>query len=153
MTRIALGLAVAALAATGALAEDLIDATDPNRIVELAKGFGSANLETDTDGSPMITGRMDGTRYVVYFYGCDDGKECDDIQFAASWSDAKVDPKDINAWNMNKRFAKAYLDDQGDPVIDLSVNIDYGVTVRNLEDTFDWWSIAMREFKSQVLKM
>jgi len=34
----------------------------------------------------------------------------------------------------------------------MSVNIDFGVTEKNLEDTFDWWSKAMSGFKKDVLK-
>jgi hypothetical protein len=31
------------------------------------------------------------------------------------------------------------------------VNIDYGVSVKNLEDSFNWWMKAMEGFKEEVL--
>jgi hypothetical protein len=91
-------------------------------------------------------------KYIITFYGCENGKKCDDIQFNTSWSGKKVLMNDINNWNRDKRFGKAYLDTDGDPVLQMSVNIDFGVTEKNLEDAFDWWSKAMSSFKKDVLK-
>jgi len=129
----------------------MIDATNPSRIYEIARGFGSAELDTDAQGDPRIVGRIDGTKYGIYFYGCRKGKDCDDIQFSAGWSGAKVSLEEINRWNLQKRYGKAYLDRDGDPRLEMVVNIDYGVSVKNLEDSFNWWSKAMKGFKEEVL--
>ena len=52
----------------------------------------------------------------------------------------------------DKKFGKAYLDQDGDPRLEMTVNLDYGVTQRNLDDTFDWWTKALARFKRDVLK-
>ena len=138
-------------AAQAGYAADIIDAEDPEAILDIAKGFGSARLDTDSAGDPKIVGRINGTRYGILFYGCSNGKQCDDIQFFTAWAGVTVSMNEINKWNSEKRFGKAYLDDEGDPVLEMSSNIDYGVTERNLEDSFDWWSKAVDRFKKEVL--
>lgn len=146
-------VAAAALFATApVMANDLIDATDPARILNIARGFGSADLEKDSQGDPKITGRIEGTRYTIFFYGCTNNRDCDDIQFYAAWNgNNKFTQAQMNEWNRTKRYGKAYLDRDNDPVLEMVVNIDYGVSRRNLEDSFNWWKVALRGFKKDVL--
>lgn len=133
-------------------AADIISADDPDAILNVAKGFGSARLKTDASGDPFITGRINGSKYGIVFYGCNDGRDCGELQFAAAWGGIKVSMDDINTYNRKKKFGKAYLDGDGDPRLDMSVNVDYGVTIENLEDTFDWWTKAMKSFEKDVLR-
>ncbi len=56
----------------------------------------------------------------------------------------------INNWNRTKRFGKAYLDNDGDPILVMTVNLDYGVTRDNLEDDFNWWTIAIKNFETWI---
>ncbi|MEX8503663.1 MAG: YbjN domain-containing protein [Leptothrix ochracea] len=131
---------------------ELITAADPEKILEVAKGFGSATLETDAQGDPKIVGRVEGTKYGLYFYGCKGGKQCTDIQFNAAWSEVKVSLDQLNGWNSTRRYGKAFLDRDGDPVLQMSVNLDHGVSRKNLEDTFDWWAKIVPEFRHKVLE-
>ncbi len=85
----------------------------------------------------MIVGRMDGVKYVILFYGCNKGENCDDIQFVAGWEGGKVSLKDVNRWNSDKRYGKAFIDSEGDPRLIMSVNLDYGVQ-KILDDSFNW---------------
>lgn len=146
-------LAGALLPITAASAQTMIDATDPDQIVNLIRGFGSAVLETDAAGDPLIVGRMEGTRFLVLFFGCNgSGAQCRSIQFRAAWeTDGAHSPAALNAWNRDKRFAKAYLDQVEDPILEMDVNLFEGVTTSNLEDTIDWWQIMLADFKVNVL--
>lgn len=139
------------MAAPIANAEQLITAQDPEVILEVAKGFGSANLDQDSSGDPRITGRIEGVKYGITFYGCKSGKECDDVVFVAAWSDTDVSLNEVNGWNLKKKFGKAYIDGDGDPRLEMAVNLEYGVSKENFEDTFDWWTTALKEFKDTVL--
>ncbi|MCF3934664.1 YbjN domain-containing protein [Acuticoccus sp. M5D2P5] len=141
--------ALAAVAATGAAAEDLIDAHDPEAVAHVARGYGSAFIETDEYGDPLIRGRMDGTVYLIYFYGCTDNAACRSIQLRALYpSDADLDT--LNQWNRSYRFSVAYRHGGGDVALQYDVNLAYGVTPRNLDDTFDWWRGTMREFATYL---
>ena len=143
---------VAGIFASGvSFASEIISAENPEAIYNVAKGFGSAELKKDSTGDPMIVGRINGTKYGILFYGCKHHKKCDDIIFHAGWSGTDVTMRQVNKWNQTKKYGKAYLDKDGDPVLEMSVNLDYGVTKDNFEDTFDWWSKALKGFKEKVL--
>lgn len=141
-------LAVGSMAASAA---QTVDAENPDAILNIARGYGAATLEKDNQGDPKITGRIDGSKYGIFFYGCSSGAKCDDIQFAAAWAGKKVSLEDINKWNRDKRFGRAYLDRDNDPVLEMDVNVDHGVTKANLDDTFDYWVKVMKAFKKEVL--
>lgn len=143
---------LAALAMVSAShAQTLIDATDPATIMEIARGFGSAVLERDEDGDPMITGRIDGVRYAIVFYGCTEAANCTAIQFLAAWTNpGDVTLEAINAWNLNRAFGRGYLDEQNDPILDYVINLDGGVTIRNLDDSFEWWRAIVAEFAEEL---
>jgi hypothetical protein len=141
------------LGVSSVYAEELVDATKADVILEIARGFGSAQLSTDSQGDPKITGRMNGVRYGILFYGCDkEGKNCDDIQFMAGWSGHKVTLKQVNDWNYTKRVGRALLDSDNDPLLLMSVNLDHGVSRRNLDDTFSRWGVALDQFRDSVIK-
>ncbi len=153
--RFAAGLIVAWLGACNAVAQTvtLVDATRPEQVLDVAKGFGLATLDRDSGGDPRITGRIDGKRYLLLFYGCKQGAGCRDLQFVAIWPAAQSPGlQALNAWHQNKRFGTAYLDKDGDVVLKLPVNIEYGVNPRNLEDSFVWWQVALRGFRREVVK-
>lgn len=133
-------------------AQELITAGDAEAILDIAKGYGSAALETDSQNDPMIVGRINGTRYGVIFYGCNDGRDCKDIQFAAAWGGSKVSSDAINTWNRDTKFGKASLDKDGDPKLLMSVNLRYGVSRKNLDDTFDWWEKVLGKFEKEVIQ-
>lgn len=125
----------------------LIDATDPQAILEIAKGFGSAEIETDNKGDPKIVGRIEGSKYVVLFYGCTAAADCKSIQFVVSWrAKDKMALEKINKYNDDKRFGKAYLDKDGDPTLEFDVNLVGGVTRKNFEETYDWWKTSLVQF-------
>ncbi|MGT2467953.1 hypothetical protein ACVOMV_28700 [Mesorhizobium atlanticum] len=45
-------------------------------MLNIARGFGSARMGKDDNGDPMIYGRVEGVKYVIYFYGCEDHENC-----------------------------------------------------------------------------
>lgn len=132
---------------------NLIDATNVNAIFEIAKKYGTAEMQTTKAGDPQIVGRLSDTRYVLFFEGCKDNRNCKNVQFYAGWNlraENKVPQDRINEWNRTKRWGKAYIDKDGDPVIEFDVNLFNGVTQSNFDDTFDWWKLIMTEYKKYI---
>lgn len=150
MKAISTVLLAASLCAASVQAAPLVDATDPEVLLELAKGYGSATLKEDDYGDPLIVGRVEGNKYSIFFYGCEDNRDCDDILFSAAWSGYDITMRDMNDWNNEKRYGKAYLDNDGDPALELVANLKYGVSRRNLDDTIDWWALTMQEFEEYI---
>jgi len=143
---------VLALALQDARAQaDLITAKNPQAVLDLVKGYGNGELTTTKNGNPMISGKMDGSIFHVYFYGCKNGKDCTDILFLACWAKSEITLGDVNQWNRRKRFGKAFLNEDNHPCLKLTTNLAYGVSKENLDDTIDWWATALKEFKRSVV--
>ncbi len=145
-----LGSALVAGLAGGVQAQTIVDGASVDEILNLARGYGSASLEAQSNGDPKISGRMDGVLYQVYFMNCTDNTNCEDINFYAGFSDLKPDLESINAWNRDKRFGKAYLDSELDAVIEWDVNLEYGVTRDNLDAAFSVWSLILDQYTDYV---
>lgn len=145
-----LALGLATTAAPRAWAE-MITAQDVEAIVEVARLYGPADLERSSSGDPRIVGEIDGTTYLVVFYGCQNGRSCTDIQFGAAWAaGSPADRSDhlakVNQWNAESRFGNAYIETDGAVFLKMETNLQYGVERDSLIDTFDWWRIALVQF-------
>lgn len=132
---------------------DLIDIdTKPERVVELVQEAGyRAKLHRMDDGQTYIDSSASGMEFQIYFDGCeDDYTECELLVFSAGFDfDQPQDENLASVWNQTK-FTKAYLDDEGDPFLEFSVNILYGVTTANFEDTLVWYTSEMGEFMDHI---
>jgi hypothetical protein len=145
--------ALALVGAAGQVsAQSGFDPGDPGQVLEIAKGYGSASLETYGEGKLKVDGRMEGRRYGIYFYGCTANRQCNSMQFSWGIDKKGVPLAKINDWNRDKRFAKAYLDNDGDLMLEMDVNVAYGVTRKNLDDTFDWWRLVLKEFYTTMVE-
>lgn len=57
----------------------------------------------------------------------------------------------MNEWNRKKRYTKAYLDDEQDPVIDMDIYLgDGGISIDNFRSWLDTWERAVGDFKSHI---
>ncbi|MER5170962.1 YbjN domain-containing protein [Thioclava sp. GXIMD2076] len=141
------GLA-APLTASPALA-NTVTAT-PAAILAAMRADGlQAQQETDDYGAPMLVSQLNGTHFSVYFYGCKSGAQCQNIQFSTGYDlDRPLDARRINDWNRDNRFGRAYLDDDGDPFIEMDINMaGNGVTQQNFSTSLGLWQTVTRDFE------
>lgn len=133
----------------------LVDGKDPSFILNIARGFGSADLEVMRDDERnreinYILGRIHGVRYRIMFYESRDGSIS--LMFSASWvNESQVSLNAVNEWNKRCRFAKAYLDDDLDLGFDMDVELDGGIGKENLENIFGRWTSLLYEFSTSIL--
>jgi hypothetical protein len=146
---IALGTVVALSVALSAQAQT-IDGSQVDEIVNIARGYGAATLETQGNGDPRIAGKIEGVSYHAFFMNCTDHTDCEDINFYAGFLDNKQTLDAINEWNRDKRFGKAYLDTDLDAVIEYDVNLERGVTRENLDANFAVWSLVLGQFTTFI---
>ena len=110
-----------------------------------------AQLSTDDYGDPMITSTSGGYKFKVLFYDCEARKGCEALQFWAGFdTEAPGDMRQMNQWNADKRFGKAYIDHENDPIIEMHYNIDGGVTRENIKSTLEWWEQVVGEFATFI---
>lgn len=133
-------------------AQSMVDATNPADVLEIAKGYGSAELKRGSDGDPLIEGRLNGRSYAVFFYGCKGGRNCGSLQFYWGIDKKNVALSSINDWNQGKRFGRAYVDKNGELALEMDVNLRHGVSRKNLDDTFDFWRLTVTSFYSEFVE-
>ena len=135
-----------------AFAQNIL-ADDPASMTEVLQTFGyRAELSKDSGGDPKITSSSGGADFSIFFYGCTDGKNCTAISFSSAFD---LDPGSntdlMNEWNQKKRYTKAYLDDEKDPVIDMDIYLgDGGISIDNFRAWVDTWERAVGDFKVHI---
>jgi len=147
------GLTGAVLIASATMATAEVTATDANAVMKAMQDFGLvATMGTDGDNDPKISSRVSDTKFSVYFYGCQDNMNCSSIMLKAGYDlNTGISALKINEWNRDKRFSKAYIDDEGDPFLEMDVNLDFdGVGNKNFEDTLDWWRLLVEDFEEFI---
>lgn len=120
---------------------------DPELVLELAKGFGSASLDKDESGDPMISGRAQGMKYVILFYGCTDAEKCRSIQLSTGYTDAYTADK-ANEWNTKFRWIKAY--DKDGSNFKMDIDFKGGITRDNVEAQLATWDSFIGDIKEAV---
>ncbi|WP_181170324.1 MULTISPECIES: YbjN domain-containing protein [unclassified Mesorhizobium] len=139
------GLALAGtVSAVRAEDAEILQTPDPAAILDIANGFGSARMYKDDNGDPMLSGRIEGVKYVIYFYGCEDHENCKSLQFSTGYTDP-LTADQANAWNAKYRWVKAYAGDGSNFKMDVS--FAGGITRANLEEQFSNWNTMADNIK------
>lgn len=151
--RILIGLGIAAaIGCTSTAFAQILDATDPAKLVSAIQELGyPATLDRDGSDDPMIRSSTDGTDFTIYFYGCDAGAACKWLLFRVGYDLSEgTTLAAMNEWNANMLFGRAYLDDEDDPWLEMTVTLDGGVTRQNFADIVDWWDVALEQFEIHI---
>lgn len=147
------GLATVVMITSATFATAQVTATDAQVVLKAMQDFGLvATMGADTQGDPKISSRVSDTKFSVYFYGCKENTNCTSIMIKAGYDLTNgISASKVNEWNRQKRFSKAYIDDDGDPFLELDVNLDFeGVGPKNFEDTLDWWRLLVEGFEEFI---
>jgi hypothetical protein len=71
--------------------------------------------------------KIDGMRTVMLLK--DDGRT---LQFFAGIRGASTSMQKVNEWNRTKRFSRSYIDRDGDPILELDLDLEGGVTTERV---------------------
>lgn len=148
--RLTFSAALLAATAGPGFAQTMLTANDTDAILQIARGFGKATLTQQSNGDPLITGQMHGLVYQVFFANCTTSAGCEDINFYLSFSDLSPSLEVINAWNATKRFSRAYLDSDNDPVVSMDIDLVVPVPAEYIESSFGLWSLVVEQFTAHV---
>jgi hypothetical protein len=148
---------VAIAAAAGAWAApvqaEMVRGQDPQSLVRALQEAGyTAKLGADKGGDPMITSSVSGTPFQVYFYNCTKNKDCATVQFHAGY-DLKTSPglDKINEWNRTKRFGRAFLDKENDPILEMDIDLDDGgISAALFTDNLEFWASVLGDFERYI---
>ncbi len=107
-----------------------------------AEGFTDVTIDEDDD----LIVRMNGYRVLIIVSGNEYSNIF--IKFALAGTSASM--KGINTWNKNARFTRAYLDDDGDPVLEMDIDLEGGITPDRIRDGIRTFSRAHASFLRDV---
>lgn len=133
-----------------AQAQPLLTGSDTAEILNAARRFGSAQLASQANGDPIINGRIEAISYQVYFRNCTDNADCEDLNFYAGFLDNQPTLEAINAWNRDKRFSRAYIDEDQDACVEMDLDLVQGVTAEHLDAQFGLWAMVLAEFTDHI---
>ena len=113
--RFLIGLLAACLLPSASFAQNL-KASDPQAMAERIRSLGyKADLQKDSDGDPVINSSTDGSSFIVAFYDCKKGMNCEWVMFYKGYGFEKGKyPKArqlADEWNMTVNFSKISIDD------------------------------------------
>jgi len=148
---------LAAAAAMGGFAlpaqAEMVRAQDPQSVVNAMQGAGyMAKLGVDKVGDPKIDSGVSGSKFTVFFYNCTDNKACATVQFHAGYDmSTALSLERINEWNRSQRFGRAYLDKEGDPVLEMDLDLDDGgLSAALFVDNLEFWNAVIGKFERHI---
>tara|TARA_R110002110_G_scaffold415612_2_gene651623 strand:+ start:85824 stop:86729 length:906 start_codon:yes stop_codon:yes gene_type:complete len=128
-------------------ADDGVDADDV--VAALARAGYPADLGEDLFGDPEIESAIGNTLFDVFFFECD-GTVCETMTFSTIYATDNVSIDETNAWNINNLHGQAYLDDDDEPNLDLTILAAGGLTEANLRAIVRQWAISLAEFEDHI---
>lgn len=134
-------------------AAQMVSAANPESLASAMRNRGyKAELAKGSDGDPLIRSVAEGANFTILFFGCTNGRACQTVQFYAGFkANGSVPIARMNEWNRTKRFSRVYIDNEGDPVIELDLDLDDGGMSRALfEDNLEFWVAVLPAFRSFV---
>lgn len=127
---------------------------DPTAVSAVLEQSGfESRWEQTPGGQPALLSSNDASDFSVFFSNCNgDGDECSTLQFYAGYqTNGRTELSAINAFNRDTRFGDAYLDEEGDAVLEMDVNLDFGgISRENLADQISVWTDLMETFETAI---
>lgn len=139
---LAAGLTVPTAAVRGA--EGLVESISADEIFELMRGEGYA-VEMHEAG--FVHWKLDGFRCQMFV--SDDASA---LQFHVSFRDGNATLKKANTWNATKRFSRTYLDDEGDPHLELDLDLAGGVAEERIFDFLRTCRVSLATWCKEVVE-
>ncbi|MEE9427197.1 MAG: YbjN domain-containing protein [Paracoccaceae bacterium] len=130
-----------------------IVATDGTSVAAFFEAEGvEPTIETDNVGDPKIEVDYYGSEFSIYYYGCDDGKNCDSIQFFSGYrTDGSVRLSKVNEWNADKRYGIAYISSTGSTRIEQDVYLGReGMNSDDFAKLVGIWVRTMKDFEEHI---
>lgn len=138
-----LATAHAAVEVRAAAIDDVVDTVSIEELAELMEGEGYA---VEVNNETFLQWKVDGYRCQVFV--ADDSQA---VQFHVSFSDGNATLKKVNHWNATKRFSRTYLDEDGDPHLELDLDLAGGVTQERIVDYLRTCKVSLSTWCDEVV--
>lgn len=136
-----------------AAAFDVLLANDPVGIQQAMMNAGyRAELTTDDQGNPKIIGTASKSTYWILFLDCQASSGCLGVEFYVSYSlDQKPSLEQVNDFNNDFRYIRAFTNDQGQPRMMMDVLVrDGGLDKETFLEYVRLWTVIMPSFEEMI---
>ncbi|GAB4298567.1 MAG: hypothetical protein Kow0096_17360 [Thiohalomonadaceae bacterium] len=123
---------------------EVITSLTKAQLHDLMKAEGYA-VSFDEDGD--LLWKIDGLRTFLFAVG-----EGDSLQFHVAFSDGNATLEKVNAWNRDMRYSRNYLDESGDPHLELDLDLAGGVTQARVLDFIKTCQISLQQWIDAVVR-
>lgn len=113
-------------------------------IAEVMKREGYAVAIRDES---FVEWKIDGRRTSVFI--SDDGQS---IQFHVAFDDTGATLEKVNDWNRSKRYSRSYLDDDGDPHLELDLDYSGGITEKRVIEFLATCRLSFERWLTEVVE-
>ncbi|MBL8571593.1 MAG: YbjN domain-containing protein [Phreatobacter sp.] len=125
---------------------ETLDRITPNQMAGLLRNRGHRAEIVSENNRTRLRTQIGNRRVTVFFYACND-TGCQSIQYRALFErNDRFTHAFVNAWNYEKRFAKTYIDSDGDLVLEWDVDFDGGVTVGFISESVQTFQTMLTAF-------
>lgn len=139
------------LAAPALGAEPYCKATLENVSAMLREAGYRAEAVVPEKGDRYVRSGAQGTGFRAYLYTCDKAGACEDLQFSAGFDLPNgLAAEKVNDWVRRKRYTRVWLDKEGDPYIEMDINLDGCVTPANVVANLRMWDHLLGQFKEHI---
>ena len=115
-----------------------------------AVGATDVSLERDAAGDPMVAANLHDADFQVLMYDCS-GDRCASIQFRSGYDlDDGMSWDEMNDWNTALRYGKAWLDEEGDPFIELDLDLSGGSSDGQVRKYVAMWDAMLSGFHEYI---
>jgi hypothetical protein len=121
--------------------QEVFDTMTATRTERILRSFGDVTFE-EVDAN-IYRINLDGTKIILK-------KNDKTLLLYCSWRGKQVSFSRINEWNKTKRFAKAYIDNDGDPVLESDYELTGGVTEQNVKEWMKTYVLFLKQFKTYI---
>jgi hypothetical protein len=133
-----------------------LSSADPSTIAAFLQKEGyRAKLITDDGERPYIESAANGAKFYIYPQNCDgESGVCEDLMFRSSYDKRPENPVNVdkmNEFNRDVRWARAYLDQTGNPVVELDVLFtDRLVDEKMFGEALAIWGSTLSQFHEAI---
>jgi hypothetical protein len=124
--------------------EDVVKSMTGTRLERIITSFSEVKNFKEVNNT-TYSFEVDGHKLLLFNSG-------EALQAAVIFNGKKVPLSRLNGWNRDKKFTRAYLDRDGDPVLDHSLELTGGVTEKNVKEWLKTFVFLLREFKKKIIE-
>ena len=110
-----------------------------------SEGYAAELIPGEDGGDDSVLWKMNGFKSHIIPY--DDGHS---IQFYVCFSGTSATLEKVNEWNRSKRFSRSYLDSEGDPCLELDLDLAGGIARDRLIDYFKTCAVSFDQWHDEV---